>query len=55
MSIKRITACVLALMICLRTPVCASAVDVNSLGNEQEITAVEGQTAQEQSEEEQAA
>ena len=53
MSIKCITAGVLALMICLRTPVCASAADVNSLGNEQEITAVEGETAQEQSEEEQ--
>ena len=55
MSIKRITACVLALMICLRTPVCASAADVNSLGNEQETAAVEGETAQEQIEEEQTA
>ena len=55
MSIRRITACALALMICLRTPVCASAADVNSLSNEQETAAVEGQTAQEQSEEEQAA
>lgn len=55
MSIRRITACALALMICLQTPVCASAADVNSLSNEQETAAVEGQTAQEQSEEEQTA
>ena len=55
MSVKRITACALALMICLRTPVCASAADVNSVSSEQETAAVEGLTAQEQSEEEQTA
>jgi len=54
MTIKRITVCALALMICMQTPVRVSAAGAAGPGAGQETVAVEGQTAQEQSEEEQA-